>query len=260
MADKLTFERVNFGYDQTPIVENLSLDVKKGEFVSLVGPSGVGKSTLFQLANGLLQPQTGQILLNGKVTCDRLGKVAYMPQQDLLMPWRTVVENAALPLEIQGIPSKAAREQVLEQLPLFGLIEYADAYPRQLSGGMRQRVSLLRTTLTGADLLLLDEPFSALDGITRMEMQEWLLRLWSQIGSTVVMITHDLEEAILLSDRVLVIKEKPIRTVTEIPVPTERCVRGSSRHEASTLLLRERIWRELQSRTDESSHRGGVAT
>ncbi|MCK9905890.1 ATP-binding cassette domain-containing protein, partial [Frankia sp. Cpl3] len=167
------------------------MQVEEGEFVSLIGPSGVGKSTLFQLASGLLRPDAGTIALDGIVETNLLGKVAYMPQKDLLLPWRTVTENAALPLELQGVPKREAREQVIERLALFGLAGCADAYPDQLSGGMRQRVSFLRTILTGCDLMLLDEPFSALDGITRLEMQEWLLEMWQRLGSTVIMITHD---------------------------------------------------------------------
>lgn len=264
MPSKLSFHQVSFRYEQVPIVENLSFDVADGEFISVIGPSGIGKSTLFQLANGLLQPKSGSISLDGKIEANRLGKVAYMPQQDLLLPWRTVAANAALPLEIQGVSAKEARDRVMAQLSLFGLQDVADAYPHQLSGGMRQRVSLLRSTLSGSELLLLDEPFSALDGITRMVMQEWLLQLLAELERTVVMITHDLEEAILLSDRVLVIQDRPIQTVVEVPVPLNRETRSTSRHDTRVLALRDQIWKELQKSTHtrhqrESNYQGGIA-
>ncbi|TGU79046.1 ATP-binding cassette domain-containing protein, partial [Mesorhizobium sp. M00.F.Ca.ET.186.01.1.1] len=160
------FSQVRFSYSHTPILEDFDLRVKKGEFVSMIGPSGIGKSTLFQLIAGLLQPDQGEIRLGEARMDKRLGQVGYMPQRDLLMPWRTIVENAALPLEIKGMPKKEAQQRVRQELPRYGLQDWADAYPAQLSGGMRQRVSFLRALLSGADLMLLDEPFSALDGIT----------------------------------------------------------------------------------------------
>ncbi len=258
MTSKLTFHQVYFHYENVPIFEEFSFDVKQGEFVSLIGPSGIGKSTLFQLATGLLTPEKGEILLDGTVVHNRLGKVAYMPQQDLLLPWRTVMQNATLPLEIQGVSANVAKAKVEEQLPVFGLEKFADAYPDQLSGGMRQRVSLLRATLTGSDLILLDEPFSSLDGITRIQMQEWLLTLWRKLGCTVIMITHDLDEAILLSDRVLVVKERPIRQVHEVIVPLERSLQSRSRNLPDFIRTRERIWGLLRSLDMEENREGGL--
>ncbi|HEU4964137.1 MAG TPA: ABC transporter ATP-binding protein [Bacilli bacterium] len=246
MSDKLNFRNVSFTFGTQPILQDFNLQVRAGEFVSVIGPSGVGKSTLFRLASGLLEPTDGTIELDGHSGDKRLGRVGYMPQRDMLMPWRTIAANAALPLEIQGVSKKVALQRVREQLPTFGLEGYADAYPEQLSGGMRQRVSLLRATLTGNDLLLLDEPFSALDGLTRMEMQEWLLEQWQRLGHTVVLITHDIDEAILLADRVVILPQKPIRDVIEVPVPIARPRRAECRHEPAFGKVREEIWNLLR--------------
>ncbi|WP_134683932.1 ABC transporter ATP-binding protein [Brevibacillus migulae] len=256
MSPMLQFSQVSFSYQQRSILKDFSLQIDKGEFVSVIGPSGVGKSTLFHLANGLLQPDAGQIMLGDNGESNLLGKVGYMPQKDLLLPWRTVLENAALPLEIKGMKQEAAYRQVREQLPIFGLEGWADAYPEQLSGGMRQRVSLLRATLTGSQLLLLDEPFSALDGITKMEMQEWLLSLWRQLGITVLLITHDIEEAILLADRVLVLKAAPVQEAVEVPVSLGRPREGRLRYDPAFLAIREQIWDILTDAINAAGERG----
>jgi putative hydroxymethylpyrimidine transport system ATP-binding protein len=246
LREKLAFSDVHFSYGPKPLLRGFDLRVTRGEFVSLIGPSGIGKSTLFQLAAGLLQPERGCIRLDGEPAARRLGQVGYMPQRDLLMPWRTVVENAALPLEIQGVPRREAHARVMDQLPRFGLAEWAHAYPAQLSGGMRQRVSFLRAMLTGSDLLLLDEPFSALDGLTRLAMQEWLLSLWQQSGSTMLLITHDIDEAILLADRVVVLLGSPIELPVELAVPIARPRVPASRNHPAFLHLREQIWELLR--------------
>lgn len=258
MLSKLSFQDVSFTYGAEPVIEKLSFSVEQGQFVSLLGPSGVGKSTLFRLACGLLEPTAGTIRLAGDAQRPRLGRVGYMPQKDLLLPWRTIAENAMLPLELRGVPKRLARAQVAEQLPRFGLADYADAYPDQLSGGMRQRVSLLRATLTGADLLLLDEPFSALDGITRMDMQEWLLTIWRELSLTIVMITHDIEEALVLSDRVLLLCEKPIREVSEVlpPLAGQRLAR---RHDPQIGALRREIRERLKNRQPLAQNEGRFA-
>lgn len=246
VREKLAFSGVGFSYGEKPILDGFDLQLSKGELVSLIGPSGIGKSTLFQLAAGLLQPDTGTIRLDGKSTAERLGRVGYMPQRDLLMPWRTVAENTGLPLEIQGFSKSEIRERIAEELPRFGLAEWKDAYPDELSGGMRQRVSFLRALMTGADLLLLDEPFSALDGITRMEMQEWLLSMWQQTGSTMLLITHDIDEAILLADRVVVLLGSPIRQPVELQVSVPRPRTLASRNDPEFHALRGEIWELLR--------------
>jgi len=246
VLEKISFSGVDFAYGDRQILSSFDLRVAEGEFVSLIGPSGIGKSTLFQLITGLLQPASGQIRLNGQEARQRLGRVGYMPQRDLLMPWRTVAENASLPLEIQGVPVREALARVRKELPRYGLAEWADAYPGQLSGGMRQRVSFLRAVLSGAEILLLDEPFAALDGITRMEMQEWLMQMWQQTGKTMLMITHDIDEAILLADRVVLLTGSPITRPVELPVPLSRPRGSACRNQPEFLALREHIWEQLR--------------
>lgn len=252
MLDKVAFSGVRFAYGDQPILQNFDLRVAKGEFISLIGPSGIGKSTLFQLIAGLLQPEQGSITLNGARTESRLGMVGYMPQRDALLPWRTVVENAALPLEIKGVAKKEAQDRVRSELPLYGLHEWADAYPTELSGGMRQRVSFLRALLYDTDIMLLDEPFSSLDGITRMELQEWLMEMWQETGSTMLMITHDIDEAILLADRVIVLNGKPIEKPVELVVNVERPRTTAHRNRAEFLALREQIWELLRQNASKS--------
>src|SRR5690606_6627192 len=183
-------------------LEDVSLTVMPGEFVTLIGPSGSGKSTLFNLLVGLLDPDTGEVCIEGDECEDRIGRVAYMPQRDLLMPWRSVLDNVIVPLELHGMPRSEARQRARELLPMFGLEDFEDAYPSALSGGMRQRAALLRTMLTERDILLLDEPFGALDALTRRELEDWLLGIWEQFRQTVLFVTHDVEEALYLADRV----------------------------------------------------------
>lgn len=203
-------------------LRNLSLWAAQGEFVTLIGPSGCGKSTLFNVICGLLEPDTGQVWLDGALAAVRTGRVGYMPQKDLLLPWRKVLDNVILGSEIAGNDLDTARQEARALLPLFGLAGFADAYPATLSGGMRQRAALLRTFLTHQDVLLLDEPFGALDAITRMELQDWLLQVWSRLRKTVLFITHDVEEAIFLSDRVYVLTPRPARIVLELSIPLPR--------------------------------------
>ncbi len=207
-------------------LEEVSLTVMPGEFVTVIGPSGSGKSTLFNLIVGLLEPDSGEICLDGEVCRDRVGRIGYMPQKDLLLPWRTVLDNVVLPLELRGASRAAARERARELLPLFGLEGFAGAYPATLSGGMRQRAALLRTILTERDTLLLDEPFGALDALTRRDLQDWLLSVWGRFGQTIVFVTHDVEEALYLGDRVIVLSSRPGRVArtlqVDLPHPRRR--------------------------------------
>ncbi|MDQ0157481.1 ABC transporter ATP-binding protein [Robertmurraya andreesenii] len=200
-----------------PTISEVHVTVKKGEFISLIGKSGSGKSTLLKLITGILYQDAGDIKLNDRSIT--LGDVGYMPQQDLLLPWRTVLENIMLPVEIQK-NSHLTREEVRKWLERAGLAGYEQAYPNQLSGGMRQRVSFLRAMITGKDLLLLDEPFGALDSFTKKEMQTWLLSIWRDSKKTIFFITHDLEEACYLSDRILLLK--PDHPMEEIVVGLPR--------------------------------------
>jgi ABC-type nitrate/sulfonate/bicarbonate transport system ATPase subunit len=205
-----------------PALRDISLKVMPGEFVTIVGASGSGKSTLFNLCVGLLQPDEGSIVIDGEEPKDRLGRLGYMPQRDLLLPWRNVLDNVLLPQDIKGVPRKESREQALEMFRRFGLEDFGHDYPSALSGGMRQRAALLRTWLTGCDTLLLDEPFGALDALTRRELQDWLLRVWHEFGRTVVFITHDVEEAVYLGDRVIVLSARPGTVKRELAVDLSR--------------------------------------
>lgn len=203
-------------------LDGVDLEVGAGEFVSIVGPSGCGKSTLLDLLAGLLEPTAGRILLDGTVPEQLLGQLGYMQQRDLLMPWRTVLDNTIVGLQLDGLDRNAAREIAREQLERFGLAGFEDEWPAALSGGMRQRAALLRTFLAGRDALLLDEPFGALDAITRAEMQRWLLEIFNADRKTVLLVTHDVEEAIMLSDRVYVMAGHPGRIVDEMSVELSR--------------------------------------
>lgn len=198
------------------------LTVRPGEFVSLIGPSGCGKSTLFNLIAGLDTPSEGRVLIDGVDRSGQQGLVGYMLQKDLLLPWRTVLENVVLGLEIGGVRRKAAQAIARPLLATYGLGGFENRYPTQLSGGMRQRVALLRTVLFNRDVILLDEPFGALDAQTREHMQEWLLDLWDDFHKTVLFVTHDIDEAIYLSDRVVVMSARPGRIVAEFAVTLDR--------------------------------------
>lgn len=218
----ITFENVSFSYDDKAMLSRLAFNVFDGEFVSIIGKSGSGKTTLFRLISGLEEPSAGSILINDRELSSRLGTVGYMPQQDLLMPWRTVFENAMLPLELHHTDKNLAREQVKRLLVEFGLEGYENYYAKDLSGGMRQRVSFLRASLSGSNILLLDEPFSALDAITRQVMQEWLLAKWDKSRQSVLFITHDVDEALFLSDRIFILTEAPTSKLTEVKVTLDR--------------------------------------
>ena len=217
----LSFNHVSFAYEKEDIIKNLSLSINQGEFVSFLGPSGSGKSTIFRLITGLEQPYEGEILLHG-TSKSRMGEVGYMPQKDLLLEWRTVLQNVLLPFEIQGKLTNDNKKKAIQMLEEFGLKGYENSFPAQLSGGMRQRVSFLRAMLSGSNLLILDEPFSALDAIKRLTMQEWLLEQWEKYKKTIIFITHDVDEALFLSDRIFLFSEIHLTHYKEITVPTKR--------------------------------------
>jgi ABC-type nitrate/sulfonate/bicarbonate transport system ATPase subunit len=207
---------------------SVSLAVPTGRFVSLIGPSGCGKSTIFNIVAGLQEPTEGRVMIDGEDATGTIGRVGYMLQKDLLLPWRTVVDNVILGMEIQGKPLREARERALPLLRKYGLSGFEYLYPNSLSGGMRQRAALLRTLLFDTDVILLDEPFGALDAQTKAHMQEWLMQLWSDFQKTVVFVTHDVEEAIFLSDETYVMGTRPGRILERIPIllprPRERSV------------------------------------
>lgn len=205
-------------------LHEVSLRAGAGRFVSLIGPSGCGKSTLFNIICGLMEPDRGEILLAGQAARHRAGRLAYMPQKDLLLPWRTVLDNVILGPEIAGQSLAEARRQARELLPLFGLAGFEGNYPAVLSGGMRQRAAFLRAVLQKSPAILLDEPFGALDALTRASLQEWLLEVWARFGQTILFITHDVEEAVFLSDRVYALTPRPghVRLVLDVDLPRPR--------------------------------------
>ena len=207
-----------------PVLEGVDFFAAQGEFVSIIGPSGCGKTTLLNAIAGLEQPGSGSVELDGVAVSKRLGRVGYMHQKDLLMPWRKVLDNAILGLEVQGVPRREARSRALELVDDFGLRGYENQYPYTLSGGMRQRAAFLRTALVDRDVMLLDEPFGALDALTRTQMQEWLMGLWDTLGKTIVMVTHDVDEALLISDRVYVLTARPgrVKVVVDVGLPRPR--------------------------------------
>ena len=220
----LSFDHVSYQYpsEDFDIIDELSFDVEPGSFHCILGVSGCGKSTIFSMTNGLLQPKKGTIYVNGQPISGQKQYCGYMPQKDLLFPWRSVGENLALPMEISRKLSKKEQSERIDQaLNEVGLGGCRDKRPDELSGGMRQRAAFARTMLTGSDLLLLDEPFSALDFLTRISMQEWLLDQWQKHRHTILFITHDVEEALFLSSSVLVVEKTPIRALKEIPVPLD---------------------------------------
>ena len=217
-----SFDHVSYQYpsEDFDIIDELSFEVEPGSFHCILGVSGCGKSTIFRMTNGLLKPKKGTIRVNGEPIEGQKHYCGYMPQKDLLFPWRSVGENLALPLEIQRKTTRQQRLEMIEEaLADVGLAGCRNKRPEELSGGMRQRAAFARTMLTGSELLLLDEPFSALDFLTRISMQEWLLAQWQKHRKTILFITHDVEEALFLSSSVLVVEETPIRKLREIPVP-----------------------------------------
>lgn len=215
----LTVSGVGFDYENEPILEDINLTVDRGEFVALVGPSGCGKSTLLNIISGVLTSRNGVVIADHRTkSTDRLGSVSYMQQKDLLLPWRSVAENSRLGLELRGVDRGESALAVEKLADLFGLADVLDSMPWQLSGGMRQRVALLRAVLPDNPVLLLDEPFGALDAITRSSLQQWLLNVLDTSGKAVVLVTHDVEEAILLADRVLVMSPNPGQIVAEVNV------------------------------------------
>ncbi len=214
------------GNNRLTSVRGINLTVAPGEFVALIGPSGSGKSTLVKLAAGLEQPTKGAVAIGGTVMERRLGQTAYMPQTDALLPWRTVLDNVLLGAEVQGRRSTQARERALDMLGTFGLGGFEHVYPAQLSGGMRQRAAFLRTVMMERQLLLLDEPLSALDAFTRAEVQDWLLDVWAHFDYAIVLVTHDVREAVYLADRVVTLSPRPGEiindTAIDLPRPRDR--------------------------------------
>lgn len=248
----LEFKDVTFKYpeDEYIMLKNLSFSVQKGEFISIIGASGCGKSTIFRLINGLEKMQSGEIFVNKASIKNAKNYSAYMPQKDLLFPWRTVGDNLSLPLEIKKISKENREKSVIDILKEVGLLEYKDKFPKDLSGGMRQRVSFARTLLTGSELLLLDEPFSALDSLTRISMQEWLLEEWQRFEKTILFITHDVEEAIFLSKSIFVIQDRPIAHMERIEIPLDYPRSRSDLQKSEIIELKESLISRLRQKVN----------
>ena len=226
MEERIIVSNVSKGFGKgdarVEVLDGLDIRVGRHHFVSLLGPSGCGKSTLFNIISGLMEPSEGTALVDGST--DRLGTCGYMQQKDLLMPWKRITDNVALGLIVKGTPRSEARRRAEEILERFGLGGFGHRYASEISGGMRQRAALARTFLAGDDVLLLDEPFGALDSLTRLQMQSWLLDIWQQSAASIFFITHDVDEAIRLSDRVHVLSGRPASVVLtlEIDLPRPR--------------------------------------
>lgn len=218
---KLQVSDLSFRYENAPLFQGVSFSVEEGEFVSILGPSGCGKSTVLNLLAGILKPEGGEMRVDGRCIEGMNAHFAYMPQNDLLFPWKTIIQNVCLHAHLHG-SEKAAREKALKLFPMFGLAGYEDAYPGELSGGMRQRAAFLRTSLCEADVLLLDEPFGALDVISRSDMQDWLVSMKQSLGRTCLLVTHDIDEAIYLSDRILVFGGSPAVIRAELRVEEKK--------------------------------------
>ncbi|MEH7442866.1 ABC transporter ATP-binding protein [Bacillus sp. JJ1122] len=244
MKAKINLVNISKSFKETGLVlDHLSLQVKEGEFVSILGPSGSGKSTIFQCIGGLVQPEQGELFLDDRKINGETGNIAYMPQQPALLPWRSVLANVLLGQELFQKPDEEEAEKWLAKV---GLSQYAKAYPNQLSGGMKQRVAFLRALLSPKSVLLLDEPFSALDEFTRFDMQKWLLSIWEEERKSVLFITHNIEEALFLSDRIYLLSPRPARIIMEIVVPFQRPRREHLIMEEEFLELKRQIYDQLK--------------
>ena len=218
----LHVDNVTKSFDGEKVIEDISIKLNKGEIVSLLGVSGGGKTTLFNLIAGIKMPDEGRIYLDGEDITGKPGNVSYMLQKDLMLPYRTIVDNVALPLLVNGMKKKDAREKASSYFEQFGLSGTEKKYPAQLSGGMKQRAALLRTYLFSEKVALLDEPFSALDMLTKSSMHEWYLKVMEKIQLSTLFITHDIDEAILLSDRIYLLTGKPGRITKEIVIEKKK--------------------------------------
>jgi ABC-type nitrate/sulfonate/bicarbonate transport system ATPase subunit len=204
-----------------PVLDGVSFSVQDQSFVSIVGPSGCGKTTLMKILAGIMPYDSGKISLGNQLS-EKHSEVAYMPQSDTLLPWRTAIGNALLPSQIEGVPRAAAIREIKDLFDHFGLSGFEKLYPVEMSGGMKQRLALMRTFLSHRDIILLDEPLGALDALTRTHLQEWLENIWQALGKTILLVTHDVEEALLLSDRIILFSARPARVRVELKMQIPR--------------------------------------
>lgn len=226
---------------EVPVLRDISLRVPAGEFVSIIGPSGCGKSTLFHVIGGLTAPEQGEVLLQGRRVTGQRGHISYVPQQPALFPWRTIEDNVVLAQEIAGTGSRSSRTEIQDWLGKAGLGGFERAYPHMLSGGMQQRASFLRGLLAPQEVMCLDEPFSALDALTRSEMQRWLLDIWEENKRSVLMITHSIEEALMLSDTIVLFSNRPASVLHTIQVPFPRPRREEMTDDPDFIRLKREI-------------------
>ena len=240
----LTIENISKSFGEKQVLEDISFSVQAGEFVSLIGPSGSGKSTLFNLIGGLLEPDHGDIYMNGEKITNRSGFISYMPQQPSLFPWRTILQNVILGQELHGLKEE---DRAIEMLKKAGLGDVIHAYPHELSGGMRQRAAFIRALLSPQSFMCLDEPFSALDEFTRLDMQKWLISTWEQYDRSVLFITHDIEEALFLSDKIVILSANPARIKAILEIPFTRPRDENIRLTAEFLDWKKRLIDTIQS-------------
>ncbi|WP_245592075.1 ABC transporter ATP-binding protein [Clostridiisalibacter paucivorans] len=219
---KLDICGIKKDFEETAVLSDISLNLKDREFVSILGPSGSGKSTLFNIISGLISPDTGKVMIEGEDYTGKTGRVSYMYQKDLLLPWKKIIDNVAIPLVIKGMSKEKAREKAEKYFELFGIDGFQHKYPFQLSGGMRQRAALMRTYMFSRDIILLDEPFGGLDAITRSKMHYWLMDILNTLDVSILFITHDIEEAILLSDRIYILSDRPAKIKEELDIKLPR--------------------------------------
>lgn len=220
--DRLVTQNISKGFGGKSVIEDISVTLRAGELVCLLGVSGVGKTTLFNIISGIMKPDSGAVLLNGEDITGKAGEISYMQQKDLLMPYRTILDNVCLPLLIRGERKARAREEAGQYFEQFGLAGTQKLYPHELSGGMRQRAALLRTYLFSHEVALLDEPFSALDAITKASLHRWFLDVMQTIHLSTLFITHDIDEAIVLSDRIYILNGSPGKITAEIAVASPK--------------------------------------
>lgn len=222
--EKLKVSNLSVKFNEKYIVKDINLYINEGELVSLIGISGSGKSTIFNAITSLIEINSGEILLNGENIVKKTGKISYMLQKDLLLPFKTIIDNVSLPLIIKGENKKLARDKASKYFEQFGLKGTENQYPKSLSGGMRQRAALLRTYMFSKDVALLDEPFSALDAITKKKMHQWYLEIMKSIKMSTLLITHDIDEAILLSNRIYILGGTPGKIINEIKIDLDKTI------------------------------------
>lgn len=239
--EKIEITNISKTYADLEAINDISLSVESNEFISILGPSGCGKSTLLNIIAGLEEPTSGDILIDGKSFIGKSGRVSYMHQKDLLLPWKKILDNVSIPLVLQGYSWDKARKEASKFLDDFGLKGFENVFPNQLSGGMRQRAALLRTYLFKSDVMLLDEPFGSLDAITKRKMHLWLMDLFKTYKSSIIFITHDIDEAIFLSDKVYLLSERPAKVKIELDVDLERPRDNKTFSNPKYIALKEKI-------------------